>query len=558
MKTAMRRKAVRSLLPVWCGLILTRCGAESDLSVKQRSFADQLVPQLHVTDGKNDCTSSLGVSMMFDLIGPGATSDTKDQMCAFLGFPCDSPGLAWNETADRITKAFDGQCLDSTEVAEASSCTAKVPTLKIVNSIWTDSGTELLPEYAAVVGGFIRMTDFSSAGAGAVINEWVNTSTNGKIDTIVDDGPIDYALLAINSIYLNASWKYPFEEIFTNEDYFYKSPSRDVSSATMARFMHKVSSAPYSETALPGYQIISLPFVFSDLSMVIVLPLDEATDGVLVKSSDVVSILPELTNEGVAIALPKFAFEAEYEQSLKEALRSIGLVAPFDFGYCGIFGNSCATLQFIKQKTFIDVHEKGTEAAAVTIGGLERGIDMTTPSVTSFIADHAFQFFIYVQGEDLVLFEGTVEEPTRSDASLNPAPLDSKHAESDFWSSNFGVYPVGPNATGVAMADPSARNATTTATKLTPAPFGSDVMTIPSLPTAAPTSQAGDDSTMVPTAAPQLPTSEQPSDGPVDQTLVISAPPTSVGVSLQLPSGVLRPAVQRLIVLVAVLGAGLI
>eukprot|EP00567_Pseudictyota_dubia_P018299 CAMPEP_0197434022 /NCGR_PEP_ID=MMETSP1175-20131217/1809_1 /TAXON_ID=1003142 /ORGANISM="Triceratium dubium, Strain CCMP147" /LENGTH=533 /DNA_ID=CAMNT_0042962591 /DNA_START=71 /DNA_END=1672 /DNA_ORIENTATION=+ len=434
----MRAKGA-AIISLGLGVKIGRTAAQSVMATEQRRFSDQLVPLLHQQDSNNDCTSSLGVSMMFDLIYPGASGDTASQMCDTLGFPCASSGLVWNETGKRITDKYDGSCMSNT-------CEMKLPTLQITNSIWIDSRTELLESYMNVVGEFIEKTDFSDEGAGAVVNQWVENSTNGLIDSIIEEGRIEYDLLAINSIYLNASWERPFSESFTNEDNFYESLSRDAASATKAHFMHNVKFFPYSESALPGYQVVQLPFARGELSMIIVLPQSEDTSSEHVTQSDVLAAVPMLESRGVAVALPKFTFEAEYEETLKTALQSIGLTAPFDAGYCEIFAGDCAVLEFIKQKTFINVFEKGTEAAAVTVGGLERSVDRAPSEAVSFIADHAFQFYIYIEDEDLIVFEGRVGMASVPEGAA-PAQLQSKHSDSDFWLANFRLQPTEPNIT---------------------------------------------------------------------------------------------------------------
>lgn len=127
----------------------------------------------------------------------------------------------------------------------------------------------------------------------------------------------------------------------------------------------------YSHDALPGYQVIDLPFDNSQMSMIFVLP---KTDGAEpVTSTDVISASSSLQNTRVALSLPKFRFETKYEDELKDALFLLGIVAPFTEGsgaLCGIIEDTegCENLIIDKviQKTVIDVNEEGVEAAAVT------------------------------------------------------------------------------------------------------------------------------------------------------------------------------------------------
>ena len=171
--------------------------------------------------------------------------------------------------------------------------------------------------------------------------------------------------------------------------------------------------------------------------MVFVLPGLDALDPVA--SDQVVAALPQLDTTRVAIALPKYKFESEYSSSLMNSLMAVGLVAPFQGGLCVRQGSCGAFVDFVIQKTVIDVNEEGVEAAAVTaIGVGESAPPPDAPKL--FLADHAFQFFIYDELTDTVLFEGRVGDPTPPESST--APLQSQHADSDFWSKNFGVEPL--------------------------------------------------------------------------------------------------------------------
>ena len=383
-------------------LLREAIAVEYPMYLTQRSFSDSLTSALH--QNANDCSSSLGVSMMLSLAHPAANGSTALQMCQKLGFPCapTNETLAWNETAARLTSRYDGLCEQFSE--DSGDCTLKRPTLEIANSIWVDTGTNLYQPYLKVVGSYLIRTDFQDNGAGDAVNEWVEGMTHGLVDSIIEPGPIDADLVAVNVLYLNATWENTFDEEKTNEDIFYANENRDGAlSAKRARFMHKVEQFPYSDTALPGFQLVKLPFTDESLSMLIALPMGDSGDPTM--STAVLDALPMLSDRFVALAMPKFQFSSEYGDVLKEALISIGLTAPFDpnKGFCLMFPDACAVLEVIKQKTFIDVHEKGTEAAAVNVGKFYR---IGPSNIILFMSDHPFRFFICEESERLVLFEG--------------------------------------------------------------------------------------------------------------------------------------------------------
>ena len=302
--------------------------------------------------------------MALSLVYPGASGLSAQQIQSVLGYPEDEPRLSllWENTSNRLVAANTGECTSGT----TGNCYASLPTIEIANGVWLDSRDKLVPSYQDVVGDYAKQSDFLSRDAGDVVNEWVEDKTNGLIDSIVPEGRIDALMLAINAIYLKASWDQPFSEFDTNEDTFYTSPSRSIESTSKAHFMHIArSDIWYSHTALNGYQILRLPFNGDSLSMVFVLPETEGTG--FANSIQIVGAIPELTQQRVAVALPKFKFESRYERQLELALKSLGMTAPWRGGLCGLIVGSCGFIEKIIQKTAIDVNENGVEAAAATL-----------------------------------------------------------------------------------------------------------------------------------------------------------------------------------------------
>ncbi|KAL3772093.1 hypothetical protein ACHAW5_004931 [Stephanodiscus triporus] len=421
---------------------------------EHQAFADDLVDILY--DKTNECSSSLGVSMAFSLIWPGCTGEEAiDQVRDVLGYPDDSSNmqLVWEGTISVMLDGADGRCLG---YVWDGVCDSEAPLLRIANAIWHDDGSVLNNTYDSIVGDYAMQTDFESEESPIVVNRWVQNSTNGMIDTIVDESkPLfpPYVLIAINSIYLKASWSEQFNEWQTNLDTFYDSASRtdDVSEA---HFMNMVSDFDYSHGALPGYQVIDLPFDNSQMSMIFVLPIGDGAGAV--RSTDLIGILDALESTRVALSLPKFKFESTYD-NIKSALSQLGIVAPFTAGsgaLCGMFENitDCENLVIddVIQKTVIDVNEKGVEAAAVTavmVSATSAGPEEPPPpDPILMVLDHPFQFFIYDKEQELMLFEGRLGSPEIPETEPECPLLDAQHSDADFWSNSFGVNPIDPTA----------------------------------------------------------------------------------------------------------------
>ncbi|KAL7543477.1 hypothetical protein ACHAWF_007396 [Thalassiosira exigua] len=390
--------------------------------------------------------------MAFSLLYPGTEGNGMIEIQTAMGFPEDASQLVWNATSQRMATAAGGQCVGG---EWNGVCNSEAPLLMIANSVWLDDNSTLSQDYSEVVGEYAQQINFESMESPTIVNEWVENSTNGLIDSIVDPTkPLfpPYVLIAINSIYLKAAWRDQFQTWRTNLDPFYKSALRDASEGTTdAHFMNALEYYQYSHSAVPGYQVAELPFANSKMSMIFALP--QLENAAAVTSTKLISALDQLQRTRIALALPKFKFESEYDDELKSALEAVGITSVFQEGtgaLCGIFEKdtiNCDKLIVDKvvQKTVIDVNEEGVEAAAVTAA---------MASVTSIIVDenapykmmldHPFQFFIYDSAEDVVLFEGRVGEPGLPESDAGATLMQASRDDETFWTDAFGVKPRDP------------------------------------------------------------------------------------------------------------------
>jgi len=417
----------------------------NDRGVNHRCFADGLTKKLFKDANTNECSSSLGVSMAFDLVLPGMSEKWAEQTRKVLGFPAPASdgggGLVWAETVKR---------LDGTKVSRTTtSSDDAMPLLHVANSIWLDSNSSMVPQYAGIVhvGEYAHQIDFSDRSAGSLVNDWVEDNTNGKFTSIVQDGRVVDLLVAVSAIYLKAAWSVKFKKEDTTEDVFYSSPTRK-SRYRNAYFMHQVEHHAYSHDALPDYQVLKLPFKNTDhLSMIIVLPFKDGA--AMATSAEVLMALPHLENAEIALALPRFKFESFYEDILMKALRSLGKADPLSLrdlahGSCGIMGN-IIQLSFIDvNESFIAVNEDDANAVAVADVGAVPDSAFLPERATLFRADHPFQFFVYNSDEDLVIFEGRVGDP----GPVGDAPPSSSHHgnhdDGSVWSSMDSILPKDP------------------------------------------------------------------------------------------------------------------
>ena len=323
-------------------------------------------------------------------------------------------------TKEEIASALQAEGIDVNELnkANASLMTmlhkdSKQIQLNVANSIWLNENFHFQDSFAQnnkdYFNAKIQEIDITSSKSPRLINDWVKNSTNGKIKNIVEDPlqPETVAIL-INAIYFNGDWKYPFEKANTVKRPFYLSDgtTKDVSLMTLRKRL------AYMENE--NFQAVTLPYGNGEMSMKIFLPkegisLDEFQK-TLTNENWTAWNADFDANEGT-ILLPKF--HLEYDVELNNSLKKLGMNSAFndDANFSKmIIEPEPIWISKVKQKTFINVDEKGTEAAAVT--------SITTESGSAPIDDPFYMevnrpfFFTITESEtNTILFMGSISNP---------------------------------------------------------------------------------------------------------------------------------------------------
>lgn len=283
------------------------------------------------------------------------------------------------------------------------------------NTMWLDSALPVRDEYLRRLAGSVSVErcDFHGAPEAArqAINAAVAEATAGRITDLIQRGLIGPAtrLMLVNAIYLNALWTHQFPAENTQDKPFY--PER--MSATPLPSMRL--QAPLTYHRAGGCQSVLLPYRDGTLAMAVLLP-----DGPLSEftgSADVPGALSGLLAEGgevqVELTLPRFRIEAAFR--LEDTLRSLGVRRAFeptaDFG--GISAEPLS-ISAVVHRAWIDVGEKGTEAAAAT-GTVMRALALVrkpAPDVR-LVVDRPFLFAIVDAETGIPLFLGQFARPAR-------------------------------------------------------------------------------------------------------------------------------------------------
>jgi serine protease inhibitor len=346
---------------------------------------------------ENVFVSPLSVSVALSMALNGAAGKTADEMAGVLGVS----GVALDEINGSMAAL-------ETALENADSAIA----LTVANSLWSRKGFALRPDFlqknTEFYGAETASLDFSDPGAPDVINAWVNKSTRGLIDKIVDSISRETMLYLINAIYFKGRWQAEFDPSLTLDRNFVLAGGGEKT----VPMMNRSGSFRYGED--PALQVIRLPYGGGRMAMYVFLPRTGDGLGDLLRTFDERSLgewAGKLRPREGDVSIPRF--KIAYECGLAPALRAMGMPTAFDAGSANFSGMSDQELFIseVKHKAVVDVNEEGTEAAAVT------SIEIKATSVEapvdrfSFVADRPFFFVIRDDATGALLFMGTLYDP---------------------------------------------------------------------------------------------------------------------------------------------------
>lgn len=345
--------------------------------------------------------SPLSISMALGMTYNGANGATEEAMRNVL----ELAGLSEQEINESYRSLIDLLTqLDPKVIFE------------IANSIWYREGFPVKEEFVNINQTYfdaeVAALNFNTPDATKTINGWVDEKTRGKITKIVGD-KIDPAtvMFLINAIYFKGTWTYEFDEDDTREDWFTLPDGSQI----RCQMMGQENEFSYFENDL--FQAIDLPYGDEEFSMTIFLPRPGVGIDSLIGEFDQDnwdSWLGSFAKDTGTLYFPKFTLE--YKISLKEVLTALGMGIAFDRYQADFSGIAELTellgnlyIDEVLHKTFIEVNEEGTEAAAVTV--VVVGQTSIGPSGFVMRVDRPFVFAIRENHSQTILFMGKIVEP---------------------------------------------------------------------------------------------------------------------------------------------------
>ncbi len=366
--------------------------AEDPVAKANNKFAFDLYGRLQ---GDNVFFSPYSISAALAMVYEGAKGRTAEEIADVFGFP--EPAV--------LRESF------AATYAELNAPN-KAFELHTANALWAQQDYKFLEDYLAVVkeayGGQVTNLDFvqQPQQAVATINAWVEKETKGKIPEIITLDFINTMtrLILTNAIYFKGNWESQFDPQNTRKDSF------RTSKGSVQVPMMNLCEAPllYGET--DKLQVLGMPYEKWELSMMVLLPKTEGVGSLAQIGPEELTRLSEsLRPQEVKVTMPKFTFRTEYD--LAGVLADMGMDSAFSdtADFSGMDGTRNLYISDVVHKAFVDVNEKGTEAAAATAVGM-RSLGISTPPV--FRADHQFMFIIQQRNTGNILFLGRVDDPS--------------------------------------------------------------------------------------------------------------------------------------------------
>ena len=346
---------------------------------------------------KNVFISPLSVSMALGMTYNGASGSTEEAMQKTL----ELGGLT-NQEVNESYKSLIELLIELDPKVK----------FQIANSIWYRQEWTVEELFLNLCRTYfnaeVRGMDFSDLNAPNIINGWVDENTNGKIKEIVD-APIDplTMMFLINAIYFKGTWTYEFDKSKTRDDLF----TLQDGSKKACKMMIQSNDFQYFENA--DFQAIDLPYGDGGFRMTIFLPRME---------KNIVELIVELSAENWDLWMNSFSkqqgtlelprFKLEYKKKLNDVLNALGMGIAFDgqADFTKMYRPGGLFISEVKHKTFVDVNEEGTEAAAVT--SVEMRFTSIGPSGFTMRVDRPFIFVIRENQSNTMLFIGKIVEPT--------------------------------------------------------------------------------------------------------------------------------------------------
>tara|TARA_R110001583_G_scaffold23003_6_gene85648 strand:- start:4799 stop:6025 length:1227 start_codon:yes stop_codon:yes gene_type:complete len=357
-------------------------------------FAFSLFKEIAQTETENNfMISPVSASLALGMVYNGANGETKQAFANIFNYG--------NTTLEETN-------LVNQNIIENLTRTGSGTTFEIANSLWVNNSFPVKETFLKANETYyfaeVQNKDFNDPKTLETINNWVSNKTNGKIPSVLNDISPNAVLYAINALYFKSDWKFRFSPEDTKSLPFQldNGTVKQVDMMSMEQDLKFLSNTLFSS--------VELPYKNDKYTMMLMLPhTDKTVDDIvaILNSENWMDWQNNYVVQDIKITLPKFTFS--YEKQFNDALTNLGLGIAFteNANFSGL-SDINTQISFVLQKTFIDVNEKGSEAAAVTAVGIE----VTSIGETrQFLLNRPFLFVITEKETGSICFMGKVGIP---------------------------------------------------------------------------------------------------------------------------------------------------
>ena len=365
-------------------------------------FGFKIFKQLKKGDGaKNTFISPTSIAMALSMLYNGAGGKTKDE----IGKVLELNGITLEE-------------LNSTNMEFMNIFTKIDPQIDIAiaNSIWVKLKYNLkksfIEEMKKYYNARVESVDFESPETIKLINSWVKENTRGKIESVIHEISIDAFTFLINAIYFKGTWSDQFDKKMTKDLDFSISKGSAKKCPMMLRHFENIKYLEEKE-----FQAIALPYGRTKrVAMYIFLPQDLSAFIDKLDRGNFEKWIKAFRKTDGDLILPRL--KLGYEKILNQILASLGMPTAFIMGATDLKGllehpSGQEYIDYALHKSFLEVNEEGTVAAAVTSLGIAGGLE-PRKKYFKMAVDHPYFFVIRDDKTGSNLFMGAIEDPSLS------------------------------------------------------------------------------------------------------------------------------------------------
>lgn len=368
-------------------------------------FAIRLYSKLQAAGKKNENLffSPYSISTALAMTATGAENQTEVQMLKTLGLPTKTEKQKLHSAIGKVIKELNDRGQENDYQ------------LSIANALWGQIGYEFLPEFIELAGnnydGGLNEVDFAGATETTrqTINSWVEKKTNDKIQNLISKGVLDSMtrLVLTNAIYFKADWANGFKADRTQNADFTLAGGEKISVPMMNQ------TAEFNYVEIDNFQLLELPYINNELSMLAFLPKEIDGLGEFEKTLTIKNINQWLGKSNkckVIVSIPKFKMTSKF--NLNNVLKSLGMADAFsaDADFSAMTGQKDLYISDVIHKAYVDVNEEGTEAAAAT-AVVMRLTSISPQELPIFRVDRPFLFLIRDNLSGTILFIGRLVNP---------------------------------------------------------------------------------------------------------------------------------------------------